>query len=160
MRFSPTPSRLFDHFGDGFGTQDAAAPEPRASRPILLAVDDDEADLRRISRELHKRYGEDYRVVCQRSTEAALGRLQARLRRQHRRLSRQRRRSRRGQVHDGQRFGPGRGKYAIRPGEVCGPEQEEERKCAGQNQTRSSCGPSIAVHGKAPSVKIAGGAGS
>jgi thioredoxin reductase (NADPH) len=76
MRFSPTPSRLFDRFGDGFDTQDATGPEARTSRPVLFAVDDDVADLRGISRELHKRYGEDYRVVCERSPEAALGRLQ------------------------------------------------------------------------------------
>jgi len=42
----------------------------------MLAVDDNVADLRGISRELHKRYGEDYRVVCERHPEAALGRLQ------------------------------------------------------------------------------------
>jgi thioredoxin reductase (NADPH) len=41
----------------------------------VLAVDDQVTDLREISRELHKRYGEDYRVVCERSPEAALGRL-------------------------------------------------------------------------------------
>jgi thioredoxin reductase (NADPH) len=76
MRFSPTPSRLFDRFGDGFDTQDATGPEARTSRPVLFAVDDDVADLRGISRELHKRYGVDYRVVCERSPEAALGRLQ------------------------------------------------------------------------------------
>jgi thioredoxin reductase (NADPH) len=76
MRFSPTPSRLFDRFGDGFDTQDATGPEACTSRPVLFAVDDDVADLRGISRELHKRYGEDYRVVCERSPEAALGRLQ------------------------------------------------------------------------------------
>jgi thioredoxin reductase (NADPH) len=75
MRFSPTPSRLFDRFGDGFDAQAVTGPEARASRPVLLAVDDDVADLREISRELHKRYGEDYRVVCERSPETALGRL-------------------------------------------------------------------------------------
>jgi thioredoxin reductase (NADPH) len=76
MRFSLTPSRLFDRFGDGFDTRAVTGPEARASRPVLLAVDDDVADLREISRELHKRYGEDYRVVCERYPEAALGRLQ------------------------------------------------------------------------------------
>jgi thioredoxin reductase (NADPH) len=77
MRFSPTPSRLFDRFGEGVDAGALTGPEVRASRPVLLAVDDDVADLREISRELHKRYGEDYRVVCERSPEAALGRLQA-----------------------------------------------------------------------------------
>ena len=76
MRFSPNPSRLFDRFGDGFEARALAGPASRASRPVMLAVDDNVADLRGISRELHKRYGEDYRVVCERHPEAALGRLQ------------------------------------------------------------------------------------
>jgi thioredoxin reductase (NADPH) len=76
MRFSPTPSRLFDRFGDGFDARVVTGPVARTSRPILLAVDDDVADLRGISRELHKRYGEDYRVLCERYPEAALRRLQ------------------------------------------------------------------------------------
>jgi len=76
MRFSPNPSRLFDRFGDGFEARALAGPASRASRPVMLAVDDSVADLRGISRELHKRYGEDYRVVCERHPEAALGRLQ------------------------------------------------------------------------------------
>ena len=76
MRFSPNPSRLFDRFGDGFDAKAPAGPASSASRPVLLGVDDDVADLRGISRELHKRYGEDYRVMCERHPEAALGRLQ------------------------------------------------------------------------------------
>jgi len=75
MRFSPNPSRLFDRFGDGFHARTPTGPEARATRPVVLAVDDRVTDLREISRELHKRYGEDYRVVCERSPEAALGRL-------------------------------------------------------------------------------------
>ena len=75
MRFSPTPSRAFDRFGDGFDARAVTGQEAHASRPVLLAVDDDVADLRGISRELHKRYGEDYSVVCERSPDAALGRL-------------------------------------------------------------------------------------
>jgi thioredoxin reductase (NADPH) len=75
MRFSPNPSRLFDRFGDGFHARTPTGPEARATRPVVLAVDDQVKDLREISRELHKRYGEDYRVVCERSPEAALGRL-------------------------------------------------------------------------------------
>jgi thioredoxin reductase (NADPH) len=43
----------------------------------MLAVDEDAVALREISRELHKRYGEDYRVVCERFPEAALQCLQA-----------------------------------------------------------------------------------
>ena len=76
MRFSPSPSRLFDRFGDGFDARALTGAEERASRPVLLAVDEDVADLRGISRELHKRYGEDYRVVCERYPEAGLRRLQ------------------------------------------------------------------------------------
>jgi thioredoxin reductase (NADPH) len=48
---------------------------PDATRPVLLAVDAD-ADARgRIEGELRKRYGEDYRVVSEGSTEAAMARL-------------------------------------------------------------------------------------
>jgi thioredoxin reductase (NADPH) len=75
MRFSPSPSRMFDRFGGGFDAQALVGPEAPASRPVLLAVDEDAGDLREISRELHKRYGEDYRVVCERFPEAALRRL-------------------------------------------------------------------------------------
>jgi thioredoxin reductase (NADPH) len=47
-----------------------------ARKPVLLAVDDDPKDLKAIARELHKRYGADYRVACQASAEAALTTLQ------------------------------------------------------------------------------------
>ena len=57
MRFSASPSRMFDRFGDGFDAQALVGPEAPASRPVLLAVDEDAGDLREISRELHKRYG-------------------------------------------------------------------------------------------------------
>jgi thioredoxin reductase (NADPH) len=40
--------------------------------PVLLAVDDDPDALARISGELRRRYGDDYRVVCEGSTRAAL----------------------------------------------------------------------------------------
>jgi thioredoxin reductase (NADPH) len=75
MRFSPSPSRMFDRFGDGSDVRAWTGPEARASRPVLLAVDEDAGALRRISHELHKRYGEDYRVVCERHPEKALRRL-------------------------------------------------------------------------------------
>jgi thioredoxin reductase (NADPH) len=75
MRFSPSPSRVFDRFGDGFEGRQLAGQEARASWPVLLAVDEDEGALRGISRELHKRYGDDYHVLCERSPQAALGRL-------------------------------------------------------------------------------------
>jgi thioredoxin reductase (NADPH) len=63
---------MFDRFGDGVDTRLLAGQEARASWPVLLAVDEDAGSLRGISRELHKRYGDDYRVLCERSPEAAL----------------------------------------------------------------------------------------
>ena len=36
-------------------------------RPVLLAVDSDVEALRRISKQLHQRYGADYNVLCERS---------------------------------------------------------------------------------------------
>ncbi|HEX5848803.1 MAG TPA: FAD-dependent oxidoreductase [Rubrobacter sp.] len=71
MRFSPSPSRAFDRFD----ARSLAGSGTRASRPVLLAVDEDERALRGISRELHKRYGEDYQVSCEKSPRAALQRL-------------------------------------------------------------------------------------
>jgi thioredoxin reductase (NADPH) len=50
----------------------ATPPGSRAKKPVLLAVDDEVGALREISRELHQRYGADYRVVCERSAEAGL----------------------------------------------------------------------------------------
>jgi thioredoxin reductase (NADPH) len=43
---------------------------------VLLVVEDDPEDLAKIAGELGKRYGEDYRVVCEDSTEAGMGKLQ------------------------------------------------------------------------------------
>src|SRR5215210_8362948 len=77
MRFSASPSRMFDRFGDGFYARVLTGQEASASEPVMLAVDENAEALREISRELHKRYGEDYRVVCERFPEAALQRLQA-----------------------------------------------------------------------------------
>jgi thioredoxin reductase (NADPH) len=76
MRFSSSPSRMIDRSGDGSDTLALTVQEARTSRPVLLAVDEDAEALREISRELYKRYGDDYRVVCERSPEAALRRLQ------------------------------------------------------------------------------------
>ena len=45
-------------------------------RPVLLAVDDDQAALSAIEGELHKRYGANYEVICAASPEAGLGRLE------------------------------------------------------------------------------------
>jgi thioredoxin reductase (NADPH) len=44
-------------------------------RPVLFVVDDDSEALARIREELTRRYGADYRVVCERSAGAALDRL-------------------------------------------------------------------------------------
>lgn len=48
-----------------------------ASRPALVAVDDDLVALQRIADELRRRYASDYRVVCERSPLDALGALEA-----------------------------------------------------------------------------------
>ena len=42
------------------------------SRPVLLAVDDDPMALAAVKRELTKRYGVDYRVICEAGAEAGL----------------------------------------------------------------------------------------
>ena len=49
----------------------------RANRPVLLAVDEDDAALARIERELERRYGVDYQVVCLSSSRAAIESLRA-----------------------------------------------------------------------------------
>ena len=45
------------------------------TRPVLLVVEDNPDDPEMIARELRKRYGEDYRIACEGSTEAGLRRL-------------------------------------------------------------------------------------
>ena len=45
------------------------------SRPVLLVVEDNPDDPEMIAHELRKRYGEDYRIACEGSTEAGLRRL-------------------------------------------------------------------------------------
>jgi thioredoxin reductase (NADPH) len=47
-----------------------------ARKPVLLAVDDDPDGRKALARELHKRYGADYRVACEASAEEALETLQ------------------------------------------------------------------------------------
>jgi len=49
--------------------------EPDTNKPVLLVVEDNPEDLDRIARELGKRYGADYRVVCESSTEAGMRKL-------------------------------------------------------------------------------------
>jgi hypothetical protein len=51
-------------------------PRPPSKTPVLLAVDHDLDALSEIERELRKRYDQDYRVVCESSTEAATARLE------------------------------------------------------------------------------------
>jgi thioredoxin reductase (NADPH) len=46
------------------------------NRPFLMAVDAEPASLRIIGRELSRRYGQDYRVICESSATAALRRLE------------------------------------------------------------------------------------
>ena len=52
-------------------------PDTEPVRPILLAVDDDAAALGRIKHELVRRYGSDYRVMCERSPADALAALES-----------------------------------------------------------------------------------
>jgi thioredoxin reductase (NADPH) len=61
--------------GEAVVSRDNLITSVRAGRrPVLFAVDGDAHG--RIERELRKRYGEDYRVVCEGSGEAAMRRLQ------------------------------------------------------------------------------------
>ena len=75
MRYSPNPARTFEHFEDASEAWTPTGPVARTPRPVLLAVDEDEETLRGVSRELHQRYGNDYRVVCERFPRSALRRL-------------------------------------------------------------------------------------
>ncbi len=53
------------------------SPEPATRRfPVIVAVDDDHDALRRVDDELNRRYGDDYRIVCTRSAEAAVEELE------------------------------------------------------------------------------------
>jgi thioredoxin reductase (NADPH) len=53
-----------------------AKPSPGSLPPALVAVDDDNAALERMKDQLERRYASDYEVVCERSPEAALTRLE------------------------------------------------------------------------------------
>ena len=46
------------------------------SRPVLVVVDDERDPLTRVERELTRRFGADFRVVCERSSHAALALLE------------------------------------------------------------------------------------
>ena len=50
--------------------------EPRASRPVVLVVEDDDDARALIRTELERRYGGDYRVTCEGSATRALERLE------------------------------------------------------------------------------------
>jgi thioredoxin reductase (NADPH) len=57
------------------GGGDVSVEESGPAKPVLLAVDDNPEDLEKLARELLKRYGADYRIVCESSTEAGMRRL-------------------------------------------------------------------------------------
>lgn len=88
MHYAVNPSREFRERMSKLGLQGMASPRDDAvaypgretpgsgaSRPVLLAVDDEPEALEKIERELRGRYGEHYRVVCETSAEAAMERL-------------------------------------------------------------------------------------
>jgi len=75
VHYSLETPQTFDRFEAGLDAWALTGPEAPTFRPVLLAVDEDEEALRGVSRELHKRYGDDYRVVCERSPWSALQRL-------------------------------------------------------------------------------------
>jgi thioredoxin reductase (NADPH) len=59
-------------YGAQESTTSISGPARRAGAPVLLAVDGDAGALARIERELTRRYGQDYRVVCAGSSPEAL----------------------------------------------------------------------------------------
>src|SRR5215204_1496968 len=83
MQFPVNPARTFEDTAPGAPAvpwsdpaMDAeAAFSGPSSKPVLLMVDDEVEARRRIAGELRKRYGGDYRVVCERSAEAGIRRL-------------------------------------------------------------------------------------
>jgi thioredoxin reductase (NADPH) len=89
MRYPVYPTEPFTDPRREFDTRDPAArpvgletytrtmsSNSRASRPVLLAVDDEAESFCKIGRELRKRYGDDYRVVYTQSAKAAMELLQ------------------------------------------------------------------------------------
>ena len=57
---------------DGDGGHDEVRRARRASRPVILAVDDDAGALKSTRSELVRRYARDYRVICRRRSRDAL----------------------------------------------------------------------------------------
>ena len=78
MHFPVKPTRTFrepePHAQAFAASRGVATTRPR--RPMVLAVDEEARPWGGISHELRKRYGHDYRIVCERSAEAAIERLQ------------------------------------------------------------------------------------
>jgi CheY-like chemotaxis protein len=62
--------RVREEGGHGMSTEDS-----RATKSVLLVVEDNSEDLKMIAHELGKRYGEDYQDVCESSTMAGIKRL-------------------------------------------------------------------------------------
>jgi thioredoxin reductase (NADPH) len=56
---------------------DAACDAARDARPVIMAVDDEVQHLDHVTRELSRRYGEDYRIMCERSPDEAQHKLEA-----------------------------------------------------------------------------------
>lgn len=77
MQYPLGPAKTLENLVGQPGAQALAGPRPPSSRPVLLAVDEEADALRAVSRELRKRYGDDYRVVCEGSAGSALERLRA-----------------------------------------------------------------------------------
>ena len=63
---------LREAFASWYGRGDPVWTASCKSKPVLVAVDGDHDDLEKISRELIKRYGEDYRIVCEASAQRGL----------------------------------------------------------------------------------------
>lgn len=74
MRFPVNPARTFDDPAPGVRARIVEPGHPR-TKPVLLAVDDEAGASARVGHELRKRYGGDYRVVCEDSAEGGMRRL-------------------------------------------------------------------------------------
>jgi CheY-like chemotaxis protein len=89
MQFAVNPERRFRNWearlegqalitmqnGDVAYTR-AVPADARARKPLLLAIHDDPKALSKVEHELRNRYGSDYRIVCERSAEKGLSKLQ------------------------------------------------------------------------------------
>ena len=76
MQYPVNPARTFSNPALDARWSGVASPaSSNSSKPVLLAVDDKAEALNNIGHELHKRYGDDYRVICEFSAEAGMKRL-------------------------------------------------------------------------------------